>query len=170
MARRASAAIQIPQDHVDALLKRFPREFEPTSTQMLFALRAIAQRINDRATEWLAPLGLTATKFNYLAVIYARRDTGLSLNEISELVHTANATVTSMVNSLVRDELVERVAHPSDGRSAVVILTPHGKKLFERAFRVHHGKIEETLAGFTIAERQATLKLLGRIADAFARD
>jgi DNA-binding MarR family transcriptional regulator len=168
MAKANSASILIPQAHLDEHSREFPGVFEPYSTQVLFAIRALAQRVNDRATEWLAPLGLTATKFNYLAVLYAQRSTGLTLNEISELVHTANASVTSMINSLERESLVKRTPHPSDGRSSVVRLTARCRKLFERAFRHHHENIERTLAGIPVAERRAILDGLVRVGAAFA--
>jgi DNA-binding MarR family transcriptional regulator len=168
MAKANVGSILIPQHHIDEHLREFPGVFEPYSTQVLFAVRALAQRVNDRATEWLAPLGLTATQFNYLAVLYAQRSTGLTLNDISALVHTANASVTSMINALERESLVKRTPHPSDGRSSVVNLTARGRKLFERAFRVHHEHIERTLAGISVADRRAILNGLVRVGDAFA--
>jgi DNA-binding MarR family transcriptional regulator len=170
VAKANVASILIPQHHLDEHLRDFPGVFEPYSTQLLFAVRALAQRINDRATEWLAPLGLTATQFNYLAVLYACRSTGLTLNDISALVHTANASVTSMINALERESLVKRTPHPSDGRSSVVVLTARGRKLFERAFRTHHTNIERSLAGIPVSDRQTILAGLVRIGDAFAAD
>lgn len=161
-------SILIPQEHIDQHLREFPTLFEPSSTQVLFAVRALGQRINDRASDWLAPLGLTATQYNYLAVLYAKRATGLTLNDISDLLHTANGSVTTMINSLERTSLVKRTPHPSDGRSSVVFLTARGRKLFERAFHLHHENIERTLAGIPVGEREAILAGLVRIGDAFA--
>jgi DNA-binding MarR family transcriptional regulator len=89
------------------------------------------------------------------------------LNDISNLLHTANGSVTTMINALERTALVKRTPHPSDGRSSVVFLTARGRKLFERAFHLHHENIERTLSDISVAERQAILAGLVRIGDAF---
>ncbi len=170
MPKANTRSILIPQEHIDQHLREFPGLFEASSTQVLFAVRALAQRINDRATDWLSPLGLTSTQYNYLAVLYAKRATGLTLNDISGLVHTANGSVTTMINALERSSLVKRTPHPSDGRSSVIFLTARGRKLFERAFQLHHENIERTFAGLAIADRKALLAGLERLGDAFAKD
>jgi DNA-binding MarR family transcriptional regulator len=103
-----------------------------------------------------------------LAALYAKRTTGLTLNEISAHVHTANATVTTMINALERESLVKRTPHPSDGRSSVIHLTARGRKLSERAFRLHHAQIERTLSDLPVTERRAILAGLVRVGDAFA--
>jgi DNA-binding MarR family transcriptional regulator len=168
MPRKRPAAILIPEDHIALFQREFPDVFDPSSTQVVFAIRALAQRIIDRAAEWLAPYGLTATKFTYLAVLYARRESGITLNELSTLVHTSNATVTSMIDSLEREGLVERTPHPTDRRSVVVIPTAKGKALVADAFAVHHRSIDRAMATFDAGERAQLLDLLVRLGNAFA--
>ena len=126
--------------------------FEPLNAQVLFALRALAQRVNDHATEVLSPLGLTARQYNYLAVIYV--EGRVTPNEISRLIHTANASVTSMLNSLERDGLITRTEHPDDKRSFVVELTPAGKALYDQAFKVNHAHTGQMMARLSAAERK----------------
>ena len=91
--------------------------------------------------------GLTARQYNYLSVIYVEER--VTPNEIGRLIHTANPTVTSMLNALERDGLVVREQHPEDGRSSVVTLTPRGKALYENAFQLHHDPLEETMAALS---------------------
>ena len=131
---------------------------------MLFVVRALAQRINDDSTERLSDLGLTARQYNYLSVIYV--EGSVTPNEIGTLIHTANPTVTSMLNSLERDGLVTRKQHREDKRSSVVSLTARGKALYERAFQFHHDSMEETMSALTVKERQQLVDLLARLGDA----
>lgn len=159
------AALVIPEQHLDKHVRHFSDAFEPLNAQVLFTLRALAQRINDNATEALAPLGLTARKYNYLSAIYVEGK--VTPNEIGTLIHTANPTVTSMLNALERDGLIVREAHPEDGRSSVVTLTPRGKALYERAFQLHHDPLEETMATLTVDERKKLIDILVRLGDAF---
>jgi DNA-binding MarR family transcriptional regulator len=164
MTRQRTGALLIPKEHLEKHRRRFPR-FKPLNAQVLFAVRALAQRINDDATERLAELGLTARQYNYLAVIYVEES--VTPNEIGTLIHTANPTVTSMLNALERDGLVVREQHPEDGRSSVVTLTARGKALYERAFQLHHDPIEETMAVLTARERAKLVDVLVRLGDSF---
>ena len=164
MTRQRTGALVIPEEHLEKHRIRFPR-FKPLNAQVLFAVRALAQRINDDATERLSELGLTARQYNYLSVIYVEES--VTPNEIGTLIHTANPTVTSMLNGLERDGLIARNEHPADGRSSVVTLTARGKALYEQAFQLHHDHMEETMAVLTVAERRTLVGLLVRLGDAF---
>lgn len=164
MTRQRTGALLIPEEHLEKHRRRFAR-FKPLNAQVLFAVRALAQRINDDATERLAEVGLTARQYNYLSVIYVEES--VTPNEIGTLIHTANPTVTSMLNALERDGLIVREAHPEDGRSSVVTLTPRGKALYERAFQLHHDPLEETMATLTVDERKKLIDILVRLGDAF---
>jgi DNA-binding MarR family transcriptional regulator len=131
----------VPAREIEQMLLDFPGAYDPLSIQLFFSIRALGRRINDAASAWLAPFGLTATKYNYLAVLYANRATGLSPTEIGGGVHTVSATVTSMIGALEREKLVMRAKHRSDGRSAVIRLTKRGERLFHDAATTHHENI-----------------------------
>jgi len=163
MARKRPRTLVIPKDQLDALARDFGKDFNPANARLFFAIRALAQRINDRANDWLAPLGTTATKFNYLVTLYAKRESGLTLNDLSTFVHTSNATVTSMVDSLERDGLVTRSHNPADRRSTVVALTPKGTALIKKAFVLHHAGIDASMKPFSASERRALLDLIVRL-------
>jgi len=165
MTRQRTGVLLIPEEHLEKHRRRFSR-FKPLNAQVLFAVRALAQRINDDSTERLTEVGLTARQYNYLSVIYVEER--VTPNEIGRLIHTANPTVTSMLNALERDGLIVREQHPADGRSSVVTLTPRGKALYERAFQLHHDPIEETMAALTTEERKKLVDVLVRLGDSFA--
>lgn len=165
MTRQRTGALLIPEEHLEKHRRRFPK-FKPLNAQVLFAIRALAQRINDDTTERLTEVGLTARQYNYLSVIYVEES--VTPNEIGTLIHTANPTVTSMLNALERDGLIVREQHPADGRSSVVTLTPRGKLLYERAFQLHHDALEETMAVLSNDERKKLVDLLVRLGDSFA--
>jgi DNA-binding MarR family transcriptional regulator len=163
---RDDAKLLVPAEHVEQSLRDFPGAYDVDGIQIFHAVRALAQRMNDGASEWLAPFGLSAAKFNYLAVLYARRRTGLSPNDLGALVHTVSGTVTSMIDALARDGLVRRDRHPSDGRSTIVRLTPKGERLFIRAADTHHRNISAPLEGLAPADRRRLLALLLRLGNA----
>ncbi len=131
-------------------------------------MRATAQRVNDRANESLAPLGLNAGKYNYLVALSSSKTRSRTLNEISTLIHTSSATVTGMIASLERDGLVERQHNPLDGRSTVAKLTRRGEAVLRKAVPSHHRRIEELMDGFSREERRQLFSLLLKLGIHFA--
>jgi len=154
---------------VERAAREFPEALEPYSSSALFALRAIAQRINDYANEWLAPFGISAAQYNHLVNLRVFSDRGLSPNELSARVHTTNASVATMINGLEKVGLVKREPDPDDGRSVRVKLTAKGRGVINRAIRVHHEHINASMEGLTTAERKTLLTLLTKVADGFEK-
>jgi DNA-binding MarR family transcriptional regulator len=138
---------------------------EPWATRAIFGIRAIAQRINDMATEWLTPLGLTASKYNYLAVIYGGEGHSRTLGELGLHIHTTSASVTGVIDSLVKGGFVERLPHPEDRRSIVVRTTPKGERVMLKAYPLHHANMNRLMKNLTIAERRTLVELLLKLAD-----
>jgi DNA-binding MarR family transcriptional regulator len=148
---------------MEPFAKRFPTQFNRDSTRTLFAIRAVAQQINDDALEWLAPFGLNSASYNYLIVLFAAGGHALSQNEIRRQVHTSHASVTQMISTLERDGLVARSKNPADGRSLLVSLTAKGLSTIEAALPVHHANIEAGMRGVSAAERTQLLEILLKV-------
>jgi DNA-binding MarR family transcriptional regulator len=171
MGKDTAGFIVVPESVLDGFPPRAKNVYNRESTQLLFTVRAVAQIINDQANTWLQPLGLTAGKYNYLAAIYASArggaSAGLMPNELRGLIHTTSASVTQMIDALVRDGLVSREEHARDRRSVLITMTPEGKRVFEAAFRVHHQSIERALSDISNKDRQTLTTLLARVGSGF---
>lgn len=165
---RARPSLSVPDQNLDIFIRRHPQVFEPDTHRILFALRAVAQRVNDRANEWLAPLGLTVGKYNYLVALGSAQNQSLALNEIAGLIHTKSATVTQMIAALERDGFVRRKNNPTDGRSTLAQLTPRGEALLREAMVAHHLRLEECIRHVSGDERRKLFSLLLKIGDGFA--
>lgn len=161
-------SILIPAENVARSRRDFPG-YDVERIQVFHAVRALAQRMNDATTGWLAPFGLSAAKFNYLVVLYARRDAPMTPNELMSYVHTVSGTVTNMIDALVRDGLVTRKVNPADGRSRVIALTPKGERLAVKAATEHHRRITAALGGISKREARTLLASLARTARALER-
>lgn len=157
----AAKRVIVLTDEMQAPLEReFPEEYSGSSSAVLFAIRAVAQRINDEANGWLAPFGLNAASYNYLVMLYASPQRSLTQNQIRQIVHTTHASVAQMVRSLEQDGLVKRRKNPLDARSVVVRLTPKGVRRVRTAIPVHHRTIEAKLRFLSEAKRRQLLALL----------
>jgi DNA-binding MarR family transcriptional regulator len=77
----------------------------------------------------LAPFDLTFSRFEVLALLFFARSNALPMGKIGSRLQVHPTSVTSLVNRLVEDGLVERVAHPTDRRTTLVTLTRRGANL-----------------------------------------
>ena len=158
--------IAIPEARLQRAEAAFPAEYRRDSARSIFAIRALARMVDDRANAWLAPFGINAAQHNYLTTLYFSPG-GLTLRDLSLLVHTSNSAVTPIVNVLEREGLVKRTFNPDDGRSVVAAITRKGRALIEKSFRVHHNNLERGLAQLSGAERKTLAELLEKVGTSF---
>lgn len=159
--------VMISDTYIDFWHGKFPSLFEPRATRALFALRIIARRIHDRSNAWLRPFRLTSTKCRYLTYIYAAQGKAYSLNELSELLRTSNASVTEIISILERDGLVKCKENPQDGRSLIVQLTRKGTDLLESAYPAYQQQVADAMSALTPEECETLLELLLKVGRAF---
>ncbi|MDO4299702.1 MAG: MarR family transcriptional regulator [Lachnospiraceae bacterium] len=61
---------------------------------------------------------------------------GIAIAEISRLTGLANTTLTSMLDRMEKNGLIQRVAHPKDRRKTLIYLTERAAGLKEKYFDV----------------------------------
>ena len=88
---------------------------------------------------------------------------GVTLKELAEAMKLAPATVSELVESLVKKDFLQRVQNPEDRRAVQITLTPHGQTLLDESIRRVEGLCEKLLNGLTPAERTAMLGALAKI-------
>ncbi len=166
-SRRDDSGLLLPDEEVSHVVREFPY-LRPVDVRVSFAIRALAQHINDAMGGWLAPFGLNAARFNYLAPLFFNRRKGLSARELSGFVHTLSGTTTTMIDALEREDLVARSPHPTDRRITLLRPTPKGRKLFVQAAREHHRHYQQVLNTLSDEEAKVLLNLLVRLGNALA--
>lgn len=98
----------------------------------------------------------------------ARTQEPLRMRDLSEMTGVAPRTATSIVDSLERDGLVERVRHPRDRRAFLLRLTDEGVRCHREAEEVDRVALAEATGGLSAEDRERFRELLGRIRAATA--
>ena len=140
MAKRSTArrkTIFLQEEQIAPHARAFGKLFDARRIQTLFALRALAQRIDEDYNAWLAPYGLTASKLSYLATLFSADGHALPLTALSKRIRTSNANVSVMIDTLEDAGLVERRRDDVDRRYTLAVLTPKGLALIRRSFPAH---------------------------------
>jgi DNA-binding MarR family transcriptional regulator len=89
-----------------------------------------AQRIfMDRVEAALRPFDLSFARYELLMVLLFSRTGELPLGKLGSRLQVHPTSVTNAVDRLERQGLIERVAHPTDGRTTLAAITKAGRRL-----------------------------------------
>lgn len=114
----------------------------------------------------LAPFGLTFSRFEVLMLLDFSRKGHLPLSKIGQRLQVHAASVTNAVDRLQDHGLVERVPHPTDGRTTLAVVTTAGRRLTRRAAKelnsevfgrpgIAPGQVDSLLSGLAALRRSA---------------
>jgi DNA-binding MarR family transcriptional regulator len=124
--------------------------------RLLRAVRPIESELRRRLDR---EFGVTLPKFDVMAAL-VRHPGGMTMTEVSRQLMVSNGNVTGIVDRLVGEELVTRVANAEDRRATFVRLTRKGLKLFEAMAAAHERWVDEILAGFSDERTETMVDLL----------
>ena len=109
----------------------------------------------------LRPFGLTFARFELLRLLSFASEQRMTMLRAGHRLQVHPTSLTSLAARLKEDGLVERVANPDDGRSAILVLTPDGLDLVERATAVLNAEVFEDV-GLSAEDIASLVDVLGR--------
>lgn len=117
------------------VLQSMPVEREPTEEDARSEIAAMLHEQFARLTRQLRnlelPQGMTPERLSALSVIEKRGPISVTALADKEMVRPA--TMSRMVSALVDEGLVKRCEDKDDGRGVLVMATPKGRRVFQRA-------------------------------------
>lgn len=108
----------------------------PADENVLFALWSVGRATTELLDAMLAPAGLDADEFAMYSLLLAREQ--VTPTELARWASAPATTVSSYVKRFEKRGHVERVPHPTDGRSYSIRLTDAGRT-------AHHAAAERFL-------------------------
>lgn len=102
------------------------------SNCIAFRLGQARKRVTAYYDEFLKPIGLTP--LSLYAIGYLSDCGSAAPSELATALELERPTVSSLVERMVRDGLVQRVAHPRHRGMTLILLTPSGKKAAKEAY------------------------------------
>ena len=104
----------------------------------------------------------TLPRFDVLAML-DRTCEGLRMSELSAQLMVSNGNVTGIVERLVQDGLVERIAVEGDRRATRVRLTAQGRETFATMAAEHETWVDGLLSNLDEGDSAELIRLLQRI-------
>jgi DNA-binding MarR family transcriptional regulator len=112
---------------------------------------------------YFAQFGISGSQWGVLRTLQRAADEGeaeLRLTDLGDRLIVRPASVTAVVERLVRMGLVDRKGSSVDQRVKHVSLTAAGRQFVERVLRDHPRQISEVLGGLDAAEQRELRRLL----------
>ena len=124
--------------------------------RLLRAQRAIEAELRERLR---VEFDVTLPQFDVLAAL-SRKETGMTMSELSRYLMVSNGNVTGIIDRLVADRMVIRLAKPGDRRTTFVRLTREGIERFATMARAHETWVAKCLADVSREDSARMIELL----------
>jgi len=135
---------------------------DPASVACVMGLQRTEGLLAGRLNNGFRPFGLTTATFNVLLALEAAGGS-LSPCDIGEQLLVTRGTVTGLLDSLERQQLVRRTPHPKDRRMLTIELSEEGRCLLARLIPDHYHRISELFACLSESEKAAFAGVLAKI-------
>jgi len=147
--------------------REFP-DLDPSATEAFLHLLRTGDEAFRVSEAQLAEHNITQGRFGVLMALWGNcqrggPDKSLSPAEIAERTGVTRATVTGLIDTLERAELVARTPHSGDRRMTSVALTTRGEQLLQRILPAHFRQMTWLLAPLDEAERKTLVSLLTKL-------
>jgi DNA-binding MarR family transcriptional regulator len=132
--------------------------------RLLTCANLIERRVRANLRE---SFDITLPRFDVLSQLARAQghgnEDGLTMGELSQRMMVSAGNVTGLVEGLVAERLIVRVAQANDRRSARVKLTPKGMRAFEAMLGPHESWIDAAFTGLDESELKRLLALLAKL-------
>ncbi len=144
------------------LATRYPMLDVPALETWLSLLRISGDCMGD-LDQFLARHSLSQRRF-FVLILLIRNPDGLKVSQLAEGTGVSCATMTGVVEGLLKAGLVTRETDPQDRRAFVVAITANGQELLDQVLPQHYTRIKAITAGLDPAEQRQLQRLLSKIA------
>jgi DNA-binding MarR family transcriptional regulator len=133
----------------------------PTPDELAETFFTVAHAMKRIANYRMPGGGLTLARLRALMML--SREGAMRMGELSDCLDVAARTMTSTVDGMVRDGLVERRRDPGDGRVTIIEATDAGRAAFEEGWAEHTRSVAGLFDVLDEAEKSRLLDILHRL-------
>lgn len=159
----------VPHVHGALLTASKPELLDKDGDRMLrgvlYDYFAFSRSLDAARAKFASYADLSQTQYLILiALAHSSLDEPMGINQIADRLYLSGAFITNEVNKLVCDGLMEKSAHPSDGRRVQLTVTDRGLALLKRLATFQRPVNDALFGMLSRAEFKILSQLLGRLA------
>ena len=137
-----------------------PRALDVTFMRIVRARSAFLRRFYGE------PLGLSATQMIVMFIAGDEdRDSPATISELAETAMIAPSSMSRVVDGMVRNDLVARVADSSDRRIHHVVPTAGGREILERVSAINEAAAPDVMSALAPDDCRQWIRITNDIAD-----
>jgi DNA-binding MarR family transcriptional regulator len=133
----------------------------PLDSYLPYLLNRAGARIATAFGEEVRPLGATLQIWRVLAAL--RESDGQRMGDLSATTSIDVSTLTRLVDSMEKKELVVRSRDPADARAVMLYVAPEGRRLTRRLLPIAERYEKVALQGFAAGEAEQLRDALRRL-------
>jgi len=139
----------------------------PEPYELLFAMLRVQSSLARRSETFFQSFGLTASKFNILNLLSMNQGRMDQAKLVDQLL-VGKSSISIVLNRMVRDNLIQREAHPKDRRQTVLAITDKGAKLWSRIAPIYETNVKAIFGVIPPSHRGQFLRDLDDLHQALA--
>jgi DNA-binding MarR family transcriptional regulator len=147
-----------------ALARQIP-DLDPSAVDAFLLLMQVSNDVMDAVAAHLARHGISQGRLFVLILLLSSPDSQNSPSELAERAGVTRATMTGLIDGLVKDGFVERVDHPHDRRVWTIKLTKKAQKFMSQMMPDHCRRMAKLMDKLTKEDKKKLVELLGKISD-----
>lgn len=143
-------------------ISRLHQDSDPWVLYTNLQFHKVATELENQFDNFLAPYNLSSGRFTLLYILNDN-PAGIIPSELSNRVGVTQATISGLINSLEKAELVKREMHAKDGRSFVIKLTEKGEALIRELIPQWVPRMSSFWGQFSTEERPVVSSILEKM-------
>jgi DNA-binding MarR family transcriptional regulator len=150
------------RDCLGQLSERYP-EMDPDAAEVYLHFLRLGSDVGNRIATYLAGHSLSTGRMSILMMLNSCPDESKTPGDLAERCGVTAATISRLVEGLIRDGLLERVPDPENRRVSPVRMTAAGREHMEQLLPGYFSNVADIFAPLAPAERKTFLKLLNKL-------
>ncbi|MFT3781607.1 MAG: MarR family transcriptional regulator [Nibricoccus sp.] len=147
--------------------QQFPA-LDPSAMEAYLHLLSAGTECLDFGHEYLSAHGVSSGRFTVLMLLLKRNACGekgevVTPAELADWAGCTRATMTGLIDTLERDNLVKRTPDVKDRRMLTVSLTQKGTALLHQMLPGHFKRIADLMACLSETERKTLVRILEKV-------
>jgi MarR family transcriptional regulator, negative regulator of the multidrug operon emrRAB len=133
------------------------------SAALLDGLLRVSQIVRLRLNDWLGHFELNDGRHSVLAVLASAAQEGCSQAELAERLGQSESNISTLIERMQRDGLVNRLRSNADRRKRVLLITPEGRSALESVDSSRSAWAGRLLHGISADDRPRLYSLLQQL-------
>lgn len=132
-----------------------------TELEIVEALESFGPAYMRWVSACLPKEGVSYARLRLLAQLYEHGE--LMMSSLKEKLNVSATNITTLVDALEKESIVERHPHPSDRRATLIVLTEAARKTLGQQMSDHKSQVAQLFMSLSESDKQKLLELLREV-------